>query len=295
MVALLFAVLYFAFVKGLVGWRSDHTFFLVAVSICLVIHQFTYRLFFILSAFILFWIIYDSMRIYPNYLFNPVHVQEPYDIELWLFGIMDQGKRIIPCEWFITRTNDFLSIVSGISYLMWVPGPVIYTAYLYFKDHDKMVDFSYAFLVSNFVGFIIYYLYPAAPPWYYINFGDATDFTIPGNEGLLSEFDRIINYPLFNGMYAKNANVFAAIPSLHAAYPFVGLLFSIKYKHKAFIGFFTVLTIGIWFAAVYSQHHYIIDLLLGGICAIAAFFIIRYISAKKPYSLFKAQLLKELQ
>lgn len=158
-----------------------------------------------------------------------------------------------------------------------------------------MVDFSYAFLLTNFIGFIIYYLYPAAPPWYYINYGDATDFTIPGSEGLLAHFDEIIGYPLFNSMYAKNANVFAAIPSLHAAYPVIGLLFALKYKHKLFVGFFSTLTFGIWFAAVYSQHHYVIDLILGLFCALGGFYLMKYLNHIKVYKTWRIKFILMFQ
>lgn len=275
--ALGFSLIYSLFIFLFVGWRTDHNVFLIIVNLSAIIHRKTYQLTLAWSAFIIFWIIYDSMRIYPNYLFNDVHVLEPYEIELWLFGFYDEGRKIIPCEWFLSQTNDFLSIFAGISYLLWVPGPMIYAYYLSRKEPSKMVRFSYAFLLTNFVGFFVYYMYPAAPPWYHLNFGDATDFTIPGNEGLLSEFDRIIGIPIFNGIYAKNANVFAAIPSLHASYPVISLFFAIKYKSKFFTGFFIALTIGVWFAAVYSQHHYIIDLLLGMLCAIMAYFLMKKI------------------
>jgi hypothetical protein len=275
-----FTIIYSLFIIGAVGWRSDHNFFLAIVGFTLITHKYTFRFCLALSAFVFFWIIYDAMRIYPNYLFNPVHVVEPYEAELWLFGIMKDGVRLIPCEWLALHTNDYLSFVSGISYLLWVPGPIIYTLYLWYKNDDRFIDFSYGFLLTNFLGFIIYYSYPAAPPWYYLNFGDATDFTIPGSEGLLAEFDRIVNTPIFHGIYAKNANVFAAIPSLHASYPIISLLFSIRHGHRGFVIFFSLLTVGIWFAAVYSQHHYIIDLLLGGICAVCAYLLMLFLLDK---------------
>jgi membrane-associated phospholipid phosphatase len=73
-------------------------------------------------------------------------------------------------------------------------------------------------------------------------------------------------------MYNKNANVFAAIPSLHAAYPIILFYFGLKKKYKIASIIFFIDILGIWFAAVYSLHHYIIDLILGGICAIFAIF-----------------------
>lgn len=275
-------------------WRGDHTFFILFVSACLVLHRFSYRMVFILSAFVLFWICYDFMRLYPNYLVNEVHVGDLYDIELSIFGVYDDGTKKILSEWFVTRTMPLLTIIAGISYLLWVPGPIFYTLYLSVKERHNMMLFSYGFLITNFVGFIIYYLYPAAPPWYYIHYGNATDFTIPGSEALLAEFDQLIHYPLFNGIYGKNANVFAAVPSLHAAYPVLGILFAIRNRQRFWIIFFSILTAGIWFAAVYSQHHYIVDLLLGMVCAVAGYFLIIWLSKRKWFQKVENWILVQL-
>lgn len=294
-IAAVFVAIYAALILLLVGWRSDHTFFVLFISTVILAHNKSFNWIIFLSAFIVFWITYDLMRIYPNYLLNPVHVIEPYEIELRLFGVWDNGIKVIPSEWFTERTTPFLSVFSGISYLLWVPGPIIYTLYLGHTDPKKMINFSYAFLLTNFIGFIIYYLYPAAPPWYYINYGDATDFTIPGSEALLAEFDSIMGIPIFNGMYAKNANVFAAIPSLHAAYPVIGLLFAIRHKIKSFIGFFSLLTFGIWFAAVYSQHHYIIDLILGLFCAVGAYYLMVWLVTTRAYQMFQRTIIRQIR
>ena len=234
------------------------------------------------------------MRIYPNHRFNEVHIFEPYNLEVYLFGVWDAGKKVVLSEWFATRTSNFLTIFSGISYLLWVPGPMVYALYL-MKNHKlKMIDYTYAFLFTNFIGFIIYYAYPAAPPWYYINFGDATDFSIPGNPGLLAEFDKLVGAEIFGSMYNKNANVFAAIPSLHAAYPLIALFYALKHKMKRFAWFFVILTIGIWLAAVYSQHHYVIDLVLGMFCAIGAYYLMNWFDKKSFYQRFRQKLFDEL-
>ena len=74
-------------------------------------------------------------------------------------------------------------------------------------------------------------------------------------------------------MYAKSSNVFAAIPSLHAAYPVVLFYYGMKLKNNALNILFFIILIGIWFAAVYSRHHYVIDVILGAICAIFAILI----------------------
>ncbi len=286
-IAFAFAAIYLVMILCFIGWREDHLVMILLVVGLLVAHKVTYKIVITLSAFAFFWISYDFLRIYPNYMLSPVHIFEPYNLELRLFGILDAGKLVVPCEWFITRTSDVLSIIAGASYLMWMPAPMSYALYLLVKKPDAVIDFTYGFLLTNLIGFVIYYSYPAAPPWYYINFGGGTDFTIPGSEGLLSEFDRLVGVPIFNGIYAKNANVFAAIPSLHSSYPVIGFLSAFRYRQKYWMYFFGILALGTWFAAVYSQHHYIIDVILGVLCAVIAFGVIKKLDHWKYYQKFR--------
>lgn len=73
----------------------------------------------------------------------------------------------------------------------------------------------------------------------------------------------------FDSIYGRNANVFAAVPSLHAAYMVVALCYAIVNKcNKFVIILFAIIMAGIWGTAVYTSHHYIIDVTLGICCAL---------------------------
>ena len=75
-------------------------------------------------------------------------------------------------------------------------------------------------------------------------------------------------------MYGRNANVFAAVPSLHSAYMVVTVCYAILAKSNKFlIALFVFIMFGIWFTAVYSSHHYLIDVMLGICCALLGFFL----------------------
>lgn len=273
-VAAVFAVLFVLLIIMTVGWDSDHTALITLVTGFLLLHKYTYRIVFILYGFLFFYIIYDTLPALPNYTVNDVHILELYNIELALFGIKDAGKTVVPSEWFITRTNDVLSFIAGMAYILWMPLPMIYAVYLFFKDKKMLFIFGSSFLLTCIIAMIGYYIYPAAPPWYFINYGVGTDFTIPGSEGLLSEFDRLVGVPIFNGIYAKGGNVFCAIPSLHCAYPVLCMLVAWQMKNRWHLLGFSLWALGTWFAAVYSQHHYIIDVILGVFCAVLAFRVI---------------------
>ena len=266
-------VLYLLWVSLVVGARTDHYAFVV---LCLALYfgnNLTRKVLLALLFFAAYWIIYDSMRILPNYEVNPVHVQQPYNLEKLWFGFQYGGTLVTPNEFFEKNTHPLADVLSGLFYLCWVPVPMSFALWLFFKDKMLLLDFSLCFLLVNLFGFVLYYAYPAAPPWYVALHGFQENFGIPGNEAGLANFDRIVGIPLFHNMYNKNANVFAAIPSLHAAYPLVTLYFGIKKRLRFGKWVFLVILGGIWFSAVYSRHHYIIDVMLGAACALATIFV----------------------
>jgi len=220
------------------------------------------------SIFIVYWIIYDSMRILPNYEVSPVRIQEPYLLEKSLFGISINDLIYTPNEYFDLIQSRFLDIVSALFYLNWVPVPLAFGVYLYYKNKRLFTQFSLVFLFTNLLGFVIYYIYPAAPPWYVNLYGFELHLGVQGNSAGLARFDELTGIPIFASLYNKNANVLAAIPSLHAAYPVIVLYYGIRNKLGWVNVLFVLFMLGIWFSAVYSGHHYIIDVVLGAVVAV---------------------------
>ena len=100
-----------------------------------------------------------------------------------------------------------------------------------------------------------------------------------GSTAGLARFDAFWGVHIFQGIYAKNANVFAAMPSLHSAYPVVVLYYSLRNKSGIFNVFFTIIMVGIWFAAVYTSHHYLLDVLAGISVASTGIGLLRWLLA----------------
>lgn len=219
-----------------------------------------------LLPWLLFAVCYDSMRLYPNYKVNPIDVQPLYEAERSLFGIATaEGTKIIPGEWFSLHNCSVADFMAGIFYLCWVPVPLAFAIYLYLKGKREMyLRFSFAFLFVNLVGFAGYYIHPAAPPWYALNYGFTPVLNTPGNVAGLGRFDALTGLNIFHSIYGKNANVFAAVPSLHAAYMLVTTIYAMwSRESKTTIAIFAFICLGIWWTAVYTTHHYIIDVMLG--------------------------------
>lgn len=226
----------------------------------------------VLLPFAIFGALYFLLGKWPNYLFNDIDVEGVYNLEKSLFGITTaEGLTVTPCEFFKANHWAAMDILSGCFYLCWVPLPVLYAIVLQQQGHSKIaLRYTSAFLLVNIIGFVGYYIHPASPPWYVMEYGFEPKLGTPGNVAGLEHFDSLIGYPLFHAIYCKNANVFAAIPSLHAAYNVVAFIYSLKIRNnriwQTVIG---IVAVGIWFSAVYSGHHYIIDVMLGIITAVA--------------------------
>lgn len=268
MVNLMLVLVYMGWILRMGPIRSDHFFFIGFYLLLFYGNEKTRKFILGFSIFMVYWIAYDSMRILPNYQVSPVHIQEPYLLEKSLFGISLQGVVYTPNEFLALVHTDFLDVVTGLFYLNWVPIPLAFGIYLYYKNKHLFAQYSLVFLFTNLLGFVIYYLYPAAPPWYVDLYGFDLYTDIQGNSAGLARFDAITGVPIFASLYNKNANVLAAIPSLHAAYPVIVLYYGIQKKLGWINALFVLFMLGIWFAAVYSGHHYVIDVLLGALVAL---------------------------
>lgn len=210
--------------------------------------------------------LYFLLGRWPNYLFNEIDIKGVYTMEKNLFGILlSDGVVVTPCEYFHQNHFWLMDILSGLFYLCWIPLPVLYALYLQLSGHgQEALRLTSAFLMVNLIGFVGYYIHPAAPPWYAMEYGFTPIFGTSGNVGGFEHFDEIIGYPLFHNIYARNANVFAAIPSLHVAYNPVALYYSFRVRgQRLWRIILAIVSVGVCFSAVYSAHHYIIDVSLG--------------------------------
>lgn len=264
------SALFLALTAGFVGLRPEHVLIVVLFLILFFINKETRKLAVAVLPFIVFGISYDWMRVYPNYMVNPIDVEGLYNAEKSLFGFNMDGVRVIPCEYFAVHHNSIADFFAGVFYLTWVPVPIAFGLWLYFTGQKNLyLRFAIVFLFVNLLGFAGYYIHPAAPPWYAMNYGFEPILNTPGNAAGLARFDELLGITVFDGIYGRNSNVFAAVPSLHAAYMLIAVIYACMRKaNSILITILSILMVGIWCTAVYSCHHYIIDVLLGIGCAL---------------------------
>jgi hypothetical protein len=252
----------------LVGFKSDQLVLIGLVNGLYYASEQSRKFIIGFSIFVVYWIVFDYMKAFPNYDYNTVHIESLYKLEKTLFGFADGRSLLTPNEYWLTHRTPLLDILTGLFYLTWVPIPLGFATYLFFKDRPRFYPFALTFVLVNLLGFVLYYVYPAAPPWYVQIHGFVFHPHTPGNTAGLARFDHLAGVPVFSGIYAKSSNVFAAMPSLHSAYPVIVLYYGLKNKLGRINWFFALVMGGIWFSAVYTSHHYVLDVLAGITCAL---------------------------
>jgi hypothetical protein len=279
----LLSIAYLLLSTWVVGFKSDQVVLLVIFNVLFYASVITRKFIVGFSVFIVYWIIFDYMKAFPNYTVSPVHMADLYNFEKHLFGINYKGLLLTPNEYWKLNSTTPLDIIAGIFYICWIPVPLSFAAFLFFKSRREFLSFALTFLVVNLLGFVIYYSYPAAPPWYIQEHGFIFHAATPGNTGGLARFDHYFNVHIFQSIYEKGSNVFAAMPSLHSAYPVIVIYYGLKNR----LGFINIILatvmVGIWLTAIYTSHHYILDVLAGICVAIAGINLFNFLFTKVPF------------
>jgi membrane-associated phospholipid phosphatase len=215
-------------------------------------------------------VLFDSMRYYYwQGIDGRVHVAEPYWLERAWFGI---GGRTLN-ELFLEHHWPALDLACGFAYIAFAAEYVGLALLMYVRGRaDAARTFSWAFLFVNATGFATYFVYPAAPPWWVNTYGlDASPVRILPGPAATVRFDALVGTHLFQTMYGNGIDVFGAYPSLHVAYPFIALVLAFRYRELRWarvpaVAFFLLMCL----SAVYLQHHYVTDAVLGVAYSIAA-------------------------
>jgi len=142
----------------------------------------------------------------------------------------------------------------GLAYLIWV------------VDRRTFLRFSRALIAMSFAAFVFFLLLPVAPPW------KALPGVVKIIDNTLPSFTDIPGIPVPATVYHwLTPNQYAAMPSLHAAYPLLGTLFALRlWGRRAWPAL--VYTACVWLSIVYLGEHYVVDIIGGVIFTFAAFF-----------------------
>jgi membrane-associated phospholipid phosphatase len=147
--------------------------------------------------------------------------------------------------------------------------PLGFAMVLWLQDRRRFTDFVASLTLLSYAGWLTYIAFPSAPPWMAAQAGYL--------DGVTRILDRTINFlpshlDLPTVYRALDPNPVAAIPSLHAAYPFLVLLFAVRFFHWRGLVVLPYVAV-VWFAVIYLGEHYATDVLIGAVYAIVAFIV----------------------
>lgn len=153
--------------------------------------------------------------------------------------------------------------------------PYLVALFLYLKKRTYFRYFTDGFVILVVAGFFTYILFPAMPPW----MASAQGF-LPARPHLLVEVAQHTLHVSFPSLYRTlGANQVAAMPSMHAAWPtFIALCLALFYRRKGLVWFIVPAAVSL--AIVYFGEHYIIDVIVGYLYALAAFGVMLVIRSK---------------
>jgi hypothetical protein len=271
----LFVVYLVAVAGSVVAWgvptRRDRMFFTIGVGLLLttvgqarawrrVIRD--WLPLFLLLTF------YDFLRSHAKD-WGTVHVLPQLHADEWLFGgtaptVSLQHAMFTPGQ---ARWWDYATFVVYLSHFV---VPILVAALLWKLAYPRFGRYATLFVTLTFLGFATYALYPASPPW------------LASQSGALAPTAKIVDEMWLHIGLARGAHVLsstshlanpvAAVPSLHAAYPFLLMLFFWRSAGR-YRFLLPLYPLAMGFTLVYTAEHYVVDILLGWIYATVVFVV----------------------
>jgi len=214
------------------------------------------------GPFILLLLSYDAMRGFADDLGGQVHVDYPIAIDKALF--FGHVPTVVLQGWlFDPNSPHWYDYGSALLHVLHFILPLFFAAIIWQHYRQHYWPFVISLLLTSYAAFVTFMLVPTAPPWVAGLKGDLAGVHLV-HEGL----------PALASIYnTLSPNPVAAMPSLHAAYPWLFLLFAWRiwgWRATAF----AVYPAAVFFAVVYLGHHYVADLLGGMVYATVAYVIV---------------------
>jgi len=265
---------YLVLVNQFIRVRPDHVFLALALLSTLFGKERTKKFVIDWGPFVLWWIAYDMMRGVADNVRGVIHTVAPYRLEhgllAWAFGgqipsfYFQDWQRL----WDGTVLKNLFDASGGLFYTLHFGMPLL-LGWIFWHTLDERPTyyrFVWTLMVLNAMALITFMIYPAAPPWYVYNegFGQPPHTAYWGlGAGALINVDRMLKVHFFQTLWGGfNPNHFAAIPSLHGAYPAVISFFGYR-RFRRWPLAWALYPAGVWFSAVYLNQHYLVDLLIG--------------------------------
>ena len=226
------------------------------------------------TPFVALLISYDALRGFVPMISHRVHFTEMINFDKWLFR--GQVPTVTLQHWLYNGTLHWFDYYFYFAYMLHFLAPFIIAAVIWRYRPGKYWQFAGALLLLSYAGFITYIIFPAAPPW----MASDMHFIDPITKLSTAIWWGWGVHTIPNLYEHFNPNPVAAVPSLHAAYPTLDLLFVYKFFGRKAAIPFALYPISVWFGVVYLGEHYVFDVLLGILYGAGAFYASELVVAR---------------
>ena len=211
--------------------------------------------------------LYELFRGFADDLGGTVHYTEMIHFDRWLFA--GHLPTVVLQDWLWSGQVQWYDFYFYGIYMIHFLMPALLAILIWKKRPQHYWQFMWALVGLSFAAFVTYLLFPAAPPWMAVR------------DGYIPESLNRVSSDIWWAMGVKNfaevynnlpANQVAAVPSLHSAFPtlfalFVTGLFGMKKFWWVFL-----YPISMWIGVTYMGEHYVIDVILGALYAVLAYY-----------------------
>jgi membrane-associated phospholipid phosphatase len=212
-------------------------------------------------------VVYDELRGAVSVDPARAHVTAQIAVDRWL------GAGAVPTEWLQRRLWSPLHL-HWYDYAVWAVYMThffavwLVAAGLWRSSRRRFGQYAVLTVVLTLAAFVVYWRYPAQPPWL------AAD-TAAGVTRIVPTVWDHLGVSSMSSVYENDAliNTVAAMPSLHAAYPMMLLLFFGPAGWGVRIGL-AAYTLAMAYALVYSGEHFVADIVVGWAMAALVYVVV---------------------
>jgi hypothetical protein len=197
---------------------------------------------------------YDYLRgLVPDFI-SKTHIHIMIYFDKFFFGQVP--TLTLQHLFFVDGRIRWYDNLAVIMYFLHFVIPLVVALFFWFIDRKLFKQYMVAMVVLSYLAFFTYIAFPAMPPWMAAQQGFLPPVAHIMDQ-VLAHFAHPINLPTV--YQYVGANLVAAVPSLHAAYPFMTALFFFK-KFPKWGWTFFIYPVFMWFAVVYLGEHYVFDI-----------------------------------
>jgi membrane-associated phospholipid phosphatase len=227
------------------------------------------------TPFVVLLLVYEQFRGVAAQLNHKVNYMFMVDADRMLFGRLPTSTLQ---DWFWHGRVQWYDFTFYMVYALHFVLPFALAVLVWKKRASYYWQVVATYVTVSFAGFLTFWAFPAAPPW------------LASEKGMIEPITRVSSavwYSLgvqdFPSVYNKiTPNPVAAVPSLHATYATLLVIFTYKLFGKKWAALAAVYPAIIFVGTVYTGEHYAIDEIIGLAYAVGGYYAVRGV-----FSLFR--------